>query len=196
MGLFRYIKSLTSMDEYDLKTLSYRLAILLRLTAGKRDQTISYMNLALIKFETDMVTIFVPELLKQTCSGHHLELIVLMRYSATDISALSHLEKSRKVTKSIRKFNKLLVSSVKTHKPIFTSTLSRWCVSTLQQAGVDIAVFGSHSTPVSLNLTLPAKGLFIKQINKAAGWPSVQTFARSYRKPIEEEHFSKVISEA
>ena len=113
------------------------------------------------KVETDKVTIFVPELLKQTRPGHHLEPMVLMRYSDTDICALSHLEKYREVTKSIRKSNKLLLSFVKPHKPISTSTLSRWCVSTLKQAGVDITVFGSHSTRSASTST-------IKQINKAA----------------------------
>ena len=56
----RYIKSLPSLDECDLKTLSYRLAILLCLTTGQRDQTISYMNLdlMLMKFEIDKLTIF------------------------------------------------------------------------------------------------------------------------------------------
>ena len=148
-----------------------------------------------MKFETDTVTIFVPKLLKQTRPGHHLEPMALIRYSDTDICALSHLGKYREVTKSVRKSNKLLLSFVKTHKPISTSTLSRWCVSTLQQNGVGITVFRSHSTrPVSTSY-YRRKGLSIKQINKAAGWSSVQTFARFYWKPIEEEHFSKVIFE-
>ena len=95
---FRYIQSLPSLDECNLKTLSHRLAILLCLTAGQRDQTISYMNLDLMKFETDKVTIFVPELLNQTRPGHHLEPMVLMQYSHTDICALSHLEKYREVS--------------------------------------------------------------------------------------------------
>ena len=137
---FRYIKSLPSPDECDLKTLSYRLAILLDLKTGQRDQKISYINLDLMKFETDKVTIFVPELLKQMHPGHHLEPMVLMQYSDTDICALSHLEKYREVTNSMRKSNKLLLSFVKPHKAISTSTLSRWCISTLQQAGVDMCL--------------------------------------------------------
>ena len=153
------------------------------------------MNLDLMKFEIDKVTIFVTELLKQTQPGHHLEPMVLMRYSDTDICALSHLEKYREVTKSIRKSNKLLLSFVKPHKPISTSTLSRWCVSTLQQAGVDITVFGSHSTRSASTSHCQRKGLSIKQINKAGKWSSFQTFGRLYGKPIEEEHFSKVIFE-
>ena len=128
----RYIKSLLSLDESDLKTLSYSLAILLCLTTGQRDQTISYMNLDLMKFETDKITIFALELLKQTRPGHHLEPMVLMRYSDTDVCALLHYEKYREVTKSIRKSNKLLLRFVKLYKPISTSALPKWCVSTLQ----------------------------------------------------------------
>ena len=94
-----------------------------------------------MKFETDKVTIFVSELLKQTRLGNHLELMVLMRYSDTDICALSHLEKYKEVIKNIRKSNKLLLNFVKPDKPISTSTLSRWCVSTVQQIGVGITVF-------------------------------------------------------
>ena len=147
-----------------------------------------------MKFETDKVTIFVPELLKQTHPGHHLESMVLMRYSDINICALSHLEKYREVTKSIRNSNKLPLSLVKTHKPISISTLSRWCLSTLQHAGVDVTVFGSHATWSASTSHYQRKGLSIKQINKAAAWSSVQTFARFYRKPVvEEEHFSKVI---
>ena len=78
-----------------------------------------------MKFETDNVTIFVTELLKQTRPGHHLEPMTLMRYSDAKICTLSHLEKYREVTKSIRKSNKLQLSFVKPHRPISTSTLSR-----------------------------------------------------------------------
>ena len=57
------------------------------------------MNLDLMKFDTDKLTIFVPELLKQTHPGHHLEPMALMRYKGTDISALSHVEKYKKCQK-------------------------------------------------------------------------------------------------
>ena len=127
-----------------------------------------------MKFETVKITIFVPKLLKQTHPMQHLEPMVLIWYSDTDICALLHLEKYREVTISIRKSNKLLLSFVKPHKPISTSTLASWCVSTHQQAGADITVFGSHSTRVVSTSHCQRKGLSIKQINKL----SVQTFAR------------------
>ena len=91
-----------------------------------------------------------------------------MQYSDTDICTLSHLEKHREVTKSIKKSNKLLFSFVKPHKPISTLILSRWCVSTLQQAGIDITMFGLHSTRSASTSHCQRKGLSIKQISKAA----------------------------
>ena len=78
-----------------------------------------------MKLETDKVTIFVTELLKQMRPGHHLEPMTLMRYSDAKSVLCQQLEKYREVTKSIRKSNKLQLSFVKPHRPISTSTLSR-----------------------------------------------------------------------
>ena len=53
----KYI-SLEALTQFDLKSRSNRLAILLYVTIGQRDQTMSYMNIDLM-FEADKVTIFV-----------------------------------------------------------------------------------------------------------------------------------------
>ena len=191
--IFQHIKSLPSLEICNLKTISYRLAILLCLTTGQRDQTISYLHLDLMKFENDKVILFVPELIKTSRPGHHLEPIVLIRYNDREICVMTHLEKYKEITKEIRTNNKLLISFQKPHKPITTSTLSRWCVSMLQQAGIDITVFGSHSTRSASTSHCRKKGLCMKEINKAAGWASEKTFAKFYNKPIQGEQFSSVI---
>ena len=77
------------------------------------------MNLDLMKFETAKITMFVPELLNQTCPAYQLESMVLMRYNDADTFALPQLGKHREMTKQIRKPSKLLLSFVKLHKPIF-----------------------------------------------------------------------------
>ena len=134
--------------------------------SGRSDNLLYELNL--IKFEANKVTIFVPELLKQARLMHHLGPMVLMQYSATDICVLSHLEIYREVTKSTRKSNKLLLSFVKPHKPIFTSILSR-CINNSADWS-DIAVFALHLTrPVSTS-HCQRKGLSIKLINRAAEW--------------------------
>ena len=54
--VLKYIKSLEALNQYDLKSLSYRLAILLCITTGQRDQTLFYVNIGLMMFKGDKVT--------------------------------------------------------------------------------------------------------------------------------------------
>ena len=142
--VLKYRKSLKALKQCDLKSLSYRLAILLCITTGQRDQTLFFMNIDLMKFEADKVTIFVPELLKQSRPGHHLESMVILRDPDQEICVLSHLEQYIEKAKELRKDQNLLISFVKPHKHITTSTISRWCVRVLKNAGVDVSVFGSQ----------------------------------------------------
>ena len=71
-------------------------------------------------FEADKVTIFVPELLKQSRPGHHLDPMVLLRYPDQEICVVSHLEQYIEKTKDLRKDQNLLISFVKPHKRITT----------------------------------------------------------------------------
>ena len=96
-------------------------------------------------FEADQVTIFVPELLKQSCPGYHLEPMVLLRYPDRETCVVSHLEQYIEKTKDLRKDQNLLIRFVKPHKRITTATISRWRVTVLKNAGVDITMLGSHS---------------------------------------------------
>ena len=38
----------------------------------------------------------------------------------------------------------LLLSFVQPHKPISTTTLSRWCVTVMKQSGINVNIFGSQ----------------------------------------------------
>ena len=61
----------------ELTTDFHRLALLLCLTAGQRDQTIKCLNLNYITISSNKVVFFVPENLKTTRPGHHLPPIQL-----------------------------------------------------------------------------------------------------------------------
>ena len=78
-------------------------------------------------FEEGKGPIFVPELLKQSRPGHHLEPMVLLTYPDQEICVVGHLEQYNEKTKDLRKEQNLFVSFVKPHKRITTSTISRWC---------------------------------------------------------------------
>ena len=78
------------------------------------------MKIDLMKFKADKVTIFVPELLKQSRTGHHLEPMVILRYPDQEICVLSHLEQYIEKTKDLSKDQNLLISFAKPHKRIAT----------------------------------------------------------------------------
>ena len=90
--VFTFIKSKPALTNCDLKTLSHRLAILLCLTTGQRDQTIKYLNLDCIKISSDKVLLFVPETLKTTRPGHHLPPIELKTFKDSELCVVAHLK--------------------------------------------------------------------------------------------------------
>ena len=89
--VFTFIKSKPIPTNYDLKTLSHRLAKLLCLTTGQRDQTIRCLNLDYIKISSDKVVLFVPETLKTTKPGHHLPPIELKVFKDSKLCVIAHL---------------------------------------------------------------------------------------------------------
>ena len=50
----------------------------------------------------------------------------------------------------------------------------------LKKVGLDVTVFGSHSTRSASTAHCKRKGLSMKEINKTAGWSSSKTFAKHY----------------
>ena len=146
--VFSFIKSKPALTNCDPKTLSHILAILLCLTASQRDQTIKCLSLDCIKISSDKIVLFVPGNLKTTRSGHRLPPVELKTFKDSELCIVAHLKQYIKMTASFRNAgtNQLLLSFVQPLKPISTSTLSRWYVTVMKESGVNVNIFGSHST--------------------------------------------------
>ena len=88
--------------------------------------------------------------------------MVFLRYPDQEIYVASHLEQYIEKIKDLRKDQNLLKIFMKLHKRTTTSTISRSCVTVLRNAGVDITVFGSHSTRSASTVHCKKKGLSMK----------------------------------
>ena len=75
--------------------------------------------------------------------------------------------------------NQLLLSFVQQHKPISTSTLSRWCVTVMKESGVNVNIFRSYSTRSASASKCKISGQSFKEIAKSTGWSNEKTFAKS-----------------
>ena len=157
----------------------HRLIISLCLTTGQRDQTIKFLNLECLKVFDDRAILFIPDKLKTTRLGHHLPPLELKAYKDFELCVVSYLRQYIRLSEIFRKGddNQFLRSYVKPHKPISTTTHSRWCVCIIKESEVNVDTFGSHSTRAASKSPCKAAGLSLKDISKSAGWLTERSFA-------------------
>ena len=77
--------------------------------------------------------------------------------------------------------SKLLLSYIKPHNPITSSSIARWITSMLDLAGIDTKTFKAHS--VRGASAAASAGLTTNQIMNAADWSSESVFQRFYYRP-------------
>ena len=169
--VFTFIKSKPTITNCDLKAIYHRLARLLYLTTGQKDQTIKCLNLDCIKISSDKVVLFASVTLKTTRPGHYLPLMALKTFKDSELCVVAHLKQYMKMTAPFRSAgaNQLLLRFVQPHKPISTTTLSRLCVTVMKESGVNVNIFGSHSTRPASTSKCKISRLSFKEIAKSAG---------------------------
>ena len=135
------------------------------------------------------------EIIKTTRPGNHVSPLDLKAFpTCTALCPVQNLKQYLLRSFELRGlYTKLFISFSFPHRPITTSTLSRWVRETLKIAGIDTNIFTSHSTRAASTSRAKSLGLSLQQICKAAGWTNSGTFGRYYDKPVEETNFSEII---
>lgn len=128
----------------DLATLSRKLVSLLALTTAQRVQSIVGLHLDYMQDLHDKVIFKIPELMKTSRHSCPYYTVALHVYSFVKLCVVRTLRQYIQQTSEIRKSEQLIVS-FKTGKVVGTSTVSRWIKQTLQNAGININIFKSHS---------------------------------------------------
>ena len=193
--VLKYLKSLGESNDLPFKSLSYRFATLFCLLSGQRCQTICSLDVRHIVFSNERVMIFVNSCVKTTRPGNHVSPLDLKAFpTCTALCPVQNLKQYLLRSFELRGlYTKLFISFSFPHRPITTSTLSRWVRETLKIAGIDTNIFTSHSTRAASTSRAKSLGLSLQQICKAAGWTNSGTFGRYYDKPVEETNFSEII---
>ena len=101
--VFQYLKKQQALANCDLKAASHRLAMLLCLTTGQRDQTIKFLNPECLKVFDDRAILFIPDKLKTIRSGHHLPSLELKTCKDVELCIVSHLRQNIKLAENLRK---------------------------------------------------------------------------------------------
>ena len=178
--------------------MSLKSAMLLCLLTGHRYQVLPSLDVTSMHLKEGECIFFVKDTMKTTRPGYHMAPIELKCYPEDEsICPVKQITHYLWMTRHIRAvYVKLFICHSASHKPVTTSTLSRWFREVLQRARIS-KEFTSHSTRCSATSKAFQQGMSLSEINKAAGWTSSSVFAKYYNKPIKEtigEHILNSIS--
>lgn len=180
-----YLSLLWPLDKITLKELTMKLVLLISLTTGQRCQTLTLLDISegYMQKDNNCFNFGLTEHLKQDRPGKVFGNLRLFKYTAEELCVYRTLEAYLEITAKLRSSSKLLVSYVKPHNAVGSSTISRWIKSTLTLAGIDTQTFSAHSTRCAA--TSKACGSVPTDVILAtAGWNEESTFRKFYDKPV------------
>ena len=86
---------------------------------------------------------------------------------------------------------KLLISFIKPHKAVTSSSVARWLKSVLSAAGIDTAIFSAHSSRGASSSA--AANVGTNDILKAANWSAESVFQKFYYKPSDNSSYGRAV---
>ena len=186
--VLRYLKHLPSYDEITLKDITLKITMLLALCTGQRCQTLNLLKSSNLQMTEEQCTFFITDLLKQSRPGKHVDPIVSHVYSDDPtlciVTCIKHYVNRTQLLRQPGD-DGFLISFNKPHKSVSKDTIARWIKWVLNNAGIDITIYGAHSTRAASSSAVHRSGVPITDIMKSAGWSNDKTFAKCYRLPLD-----------
>lgn len=193
-----HIKNMPPSDELRLTELAGKLAMLMALTNADRASDLHLLDLNLKQAFSHGVRFQIAGLSKTRRSGPPREVTYFTFKECKAICPVATLEVYERRTADLRTTerdtNPLFIGCVKPHKPVTSSTISRWVRNLMQASGIDVSTFKSHSTRAASTSAATSLGVSVKDIMKTANWTSESTFKRFYLKPILSDFGNSVLS--
>ncbi|CAH0723415.1 unnamed protein product, partial [Brenthis ino] len=149
-----------------MELLNKKLVTLLALCTAQRVQTLSLIKLNNINFYADGIKIIITDHIKTSAINRQQPLLWLPYFKSNlSICPASAIKDYISRTKSLRKTinaDNLILTSKKPYKPASSQSISRWIKQALSESGIDISVFGAHSTRHASTSSAKAAGVGIE----------------------------------
>ena len=91
----------------------------------------------------------------------------------------------------------ILLSFVKPHNPVVSSTISGWIKNVLREADIDTKIFKEHSTRSASTWKAGLAGLSVTDILERGSWTNASAWQRFYNRQVvssAEKYQNKVLS--
>lgn len=191
MPVLLYLCKLSPVKSLSLLELSKKLATLLALISAQRTQSLSLLDTKNTTLTDNRVKFRFGDALKQSRQNFQQAEITIKAYAPDRrLCVVTVLKEYLRRTKTLRNSTQLFII---THKPFSGAakgTLARWIKNTLTAAGVDMNIFTPHSTRAAATSAMARARIPVATILRCAGWSREQTFARYYKKEVENKELS------
>lgn len=185
--VLNYLDKYFPNDSISLKDLSLKTITLLALASAQRMQTLSLIKIQNIQDDSEKIQIRVDDLIKTSRPNAFQPFIVLpyIRENPKVCPALCLKSYLHRTFPLRLQEDSLFISYQKPHKKVGSQTLSHWVKSILEKSGIDIKLYGAHSTRHASTSAAHRAGVNLEVIRKAAGWSeSSNVFLKYYNKDL------------
>ena len=181
-----HLASLGCNKTMSIKQLSQKLCMLMDLTCPERSSVMASLDITYMRLYPEGVKFFHTIFRRRAYSGNLGE-SVYPKFTDESLCPVTCLSVYLERTKDWRAINKdkprLFLSIKKPHKPVSSSTLSRWIKETIFQSGIKDFSFTGHSVRSASTSAARASGLSIDTIISMADWTNESTFKKFYYSP-------------
>lgn len=184
-----YLSNFYPYENLSLHDLGQKSITLLAIASAQRMQTLSLIKVDNIKFHDNAIEIRVPDLIKTSRPGAFQPLIRLpyIRENLKICPAYAiqaYIDKTKTV-RNTNSDNHLFISARKPYGKVGPQTLAHWVKKVLHDSGIDVEVFGAHSTRHASTSAAHRSGVSLEVIRKAAGWSeSSNVFLKYYKREL------------
>ena len=182
--VLNYLALLSPLKEINLKELTLKCCMLIALTSGHRAQSIHELDLKNCVDSGNIMSFHFTTPLKHSKPGTNTLIHIHKFESNHDLCVYSTLQEYIIRTQELRSSTKLWIAYKKPHSPISRQTISRWIKSVLQSSGIDIKMFGGHSTRMASASKAANVGIGLQAILNTCSWTSSGNFRKHYERSI------------
>ena len=187
------------LGELSLQDLTLKLVMLLALTRPSRSSDLANLDIRYQRYLPEGVTFQPVALAKQMRQNKQMADFFFPKYPDDPrLCPVATLQAYEQKTRDLRQggspdHHKLLLPTIKPHRPVSPSTIARWLRMVLDKAGIDSGIFKAHSTRGASTSAAARAGVTTADIMQAADWSSESVFQKFYYKPTRDTSFGTTV---
>ena len=202
--VLKFLAKWHPIENLSLKQLTLKTVTLVALTSSDRAQTIHALRADNVHVSSEGLVFVVPSILKHSRRGDPASKVVCVSWDAPELNVadyvLAYMNKMlkfrRKSWEKDKKDIKQLFLSHRTGKPVKKQTISRWIREVMEMSGIDISVYGPHSTRGASISEATRRGASVDNLMKHGHWKNLGTYSRFYNRELCETPVGRLILQA